>query len=708
MAVALLAALIPLATSRSQDDGATESGANRLQLPVNEDQDNLLKGAEKAKKDGDFERTIDLLRAAVDKDLDSKRPNQIIFLDEQGAAAADQPALRRFLGVTESATALLRSLPKEAVALYRSKFDRHAQALFAAALDSDDLARELVKVCERFPLASGASGALQAAGDRAFARGELERARRLYERILRDYKDELKSPHAALVREKLILACIPLGRKQDVERLLKELTTEDKDAKVHVNGVAKSKDEVLALTLKQESLLRGEATDSRPLLTLPRGDTANRATFGRAIRVGTSRFKRAFDEGALDGGFRSMGSGGDPGPARHLPLVLNDSIFLATADRLRAFSLDGTERPKISIVGQAYTDDNPNVQFGAAIERGVLIAPFVDRVQDDQSFRGIPIKVKIPIRKLGGFDLERWRWRWNHRDVLATTPLKEASFPVAPVCCDGDCYVAAFKIEGFVNCYAVAFDAESGALRWSTWIASGQVEQTMFGEHAREPLCAPVCMGDGKVFDASQIGCVAALDADTGRIRWVKEYDTILVNAAKGYYPDPRNIIWQNNAPVYDQGVVVVAPMDSEYYYGLDAQDGKMLWRQSNSQHDVFDAHSQLGYLVGATDGRVVTAGGRRVVCQDIQTGARRWQVQLPDRHLVAGRGVIAAGKVYIPTSDTIEVINLATGTNEPSQAVPQMGGNLIVANDAVVIASDGKVAAFENKRTDKTTGKDF
>ena len=97
-------------------------------------------------------------------------------------------------------------------------------------------------------------------------------------------------------------------------------------------------DEILALVLKQQAYLRGEATDSKSFLVLPRGDTANRAAFGRAIRVGASRFRpRSFDEGALDGGGYRMrlGRDADPGPARHLPLLFNDTIFLATADGMR-------------------------------------------------------------------------------------------------------------------------------------------------------------------------------------------------------------------------------------------------------------------------------------------------------------------------------------------------------------------------------------
>ncbi|MEZ0226982.1 MAG: PQQ-binding-like beta-propeller repeat protein [Planctomycetota bacterium] len=711
--IAAAAAVAPLATSRSQDE-SSENGANRVQLPVNEDAVGRLDMAQQAAKNGDLDRAIELVRSVIDPDIDSRRSNSIIFVDDSPSANAAQPKLKRFIGVIEKANAFLRSLPKEARDKYRAKYDTRAQAAFRAALESDDSVRDLVKACDRYALASGAAEALESAADRSFAKGELERARRLYDRLLRDHKTDLKKP--GKVREKLLLASVPLGRKADVERLLKEMTAEDKDAKVHVNGVARSREQILELTLKNQAAIRGESSDSKPFLNLPRGDTANRASFGRAIRVGPSRFRpRSFDEGALDGGRypSRMDRGADPGPARHLPLLWNDTIFVSTADRLRGFALDGTEKPKITLVGINYTDDNPNVQFASAIERGILIAPHVERAQDEQSFRGIPIKVKIPMRKLGGFELERWRWKWDHTKDLVNTELAKASFPVAPVCTDGDCFVAAFKIEGFVNCYAAAFNAETGAVRWSSWIASGQVEQTMFGEHAREPLCAPVAVGDGLVFDATQMGCVAALDADTGRLRWVNEYDQILVNSAKGYYPDPRNIIWENNAPVYDvasngQGVVVVAPMDSEFYYGLDALSGAQLWRCSNRKRDTFEPNAELRYVVGASDGRVVVSGGRRVLCHDMATGKLKWKVEL-DRRLVAGRGVIAAGKVYVPTSETIEVINLATGTLEASQAVP-LGGNVVVVGDTIVVASDSQVGAFDNKRADKNTSnsKDF
>jgi outer membrane protein assembly factor BamB len=713
-----LFALAPLASVHSQDDGPQDSGRNKVHLPISDEASGFLEGAQKAAKDGDFDRAADLVRTVLDRDLDSRCSNQVVPLEEAPGEKANPDGPRRYVGVTERAIQVLRALPPEARDAFRKKFDYRAKAAFTAALDATDPVRELLRVYDHFPVATCAPELLSVAADRSFERGELDRARRLYERLLRDHRAELKSP--PLVREKLLAACIFSGRRTQVERLLDEAVAEDKDYRVHLNGAALTRDEVLALSLKNEAVAKGDAAPpagegpARASLALPRGDSANRAVFARPVKVGAPRFQRPREfEPQIDpfDGHTFHASRldryGDPGPARHLPVIWNDTIFVVTADRIRAFSLDGLERPEhIAQLSQAdrYPDDNPNVQFGAAVERGVLVAPYVDRVQEEQAFRGIPIKVKIPERKLAGFDLERWRWKWNHKEALAGTRLESASFPCAPVTEDGTCFVSCFAIEGFVHCYAAAFDPETGALRWSTWIASGQVEQTMFGEHAREPLCAPCAVVDGVVYDATQMGCLAAMDADTGRIKWLSEYEQLEVHAAKGYYPDPRNIIWENNPPVVESGTVVIAPMDSELYFFFDAETGKKIYQSRKS----FEPAPENRYLLGASQGRVVVSGTSKVVCLDVKTGKLLWTQSLLGK-TVSGRGVLAGGKVVVPASDELHTFDLMAGTNEGG--VPMiLTGNLAVAGDSVVVTGDNQVSAFVNERPEKNAnrGRDF
>src|SRR5581483_234942 len=131
------------------------------------------------------------------------------------------------------------------------KFDYKSKAAEAAALEADDPTRELLRVYDHYPIASNAAECLMLAADRSFERGELERARRLYERLLRDHKAELKSPPQ--VREKALFCALFAGKRAVVEKLWAEAQVEDKDFRLHTPEKALTRDEVRELALKFEA-----------------------------------------------------------------------------------------------------------------------------------------------------------------------------------------------------------------------------------------------------------------------------------------------------------------------------------------------------------------------------------------------------------------------------------------------------------------------
>ena len=88
--------------------------------------------------------------------------------------------------------------------------------------------------------------------------------------------------------------------------------------------------------------------------------------------------------------------------------IAEEGVDIVAGDSLLAFDLKSGERPRriLPLPGRPkFQDPNPKIQFGGVVSRKTLVAPLVEEVLRDQSYRGIPIKVKIPIRKLAGFDL---------------------------------------------------------------------------------------------------------------------------------------------------------------------------------------------------------------------------------------------------------------------------------------------------------------
>ena len=666
---------------------AQDEPRNQLHYPAADELAGLLRGADAAREAGRHDQAIELYRAVLDRDAAGKVGYQV---------AATGP--RRYRGVTTWAIEGLRKLPPDGVRQFRARYDYRAASALAEALKAADPVRALARAYELHPIATQAPELLRRQAELALERGQLGRALRCYEDLLRHHPDELGDPTS--VRRQMLLCAVGLGLPEQVRELARALRRDDPEGGVvHPSGAPVALDELLTRELAAESrrVGRAGAADLRAV----RGDPSNRAWFDAKLAPGPARFApRTFDADRV-GGPRPF----QPGqmaqaytPARNLPVVHDGAVFVTTADQVRAFDVrTGDERPRIPRLGRAYSDPNLKVQFGAAVSQGMLVAPFVDEVILDQQFRGIPIKVQIPLRKLAGFDTESWRWTWSHERAFADTPMDRWSFPCPPVADEGVVFAPAFEIAGFVNCHVGAFDARTGDPLWTTWVVSGQVEQTMFGEQATEPLAAPVAVAGGVVYYSTSFGCAAALDATTGRPLWFAEYEQLEVRAPKGYFADPRTIAWENNAPLVIDGVAVMAPLDSPTYFGLDVATGDRLWE---ARQAAFAADGAMRYLMGAglVEGRgvVVVAGGSEARCVDVRTGKLVWRASLRGR-TVAGRGCVSGGLAAIPVDrDELFVFALDTGKRVGSFELAATG-NVIVCGDTLLVTSNGTLGVHRN-----------
>lgn len=610
-----------------------ERPVNRIHYPASEELESVLRAADSAREAGRWEQAVVLYRSALEEDL---VPGGDGYRVARGSDAEGQP---RYRGVSQWAIEGLRALPPAGRAVFRRMFDLQAAALRDQALLTADPGRALARVHERFPIASCAAGMLEAMGDLALERGDLARASRAYAALLAHHSDE--STERGRGERKLALCQLGLLHPDRVRALSRQVG-------------------------------------------MGRVDSSNRAQLDLHLAPGRVAFApRPF----LDGG-------SDRGAPLHIPLTDGRTVFLIGTERIRAFDLasgqETREVPRLS--RHTWVEVGSKTQLSGALERGILIAPQVETVLDDQSFRGIPVKVRRPVRKLAGFEPAGWRWRWDHVRALRGTRREGWSWPAPPVCADGVAYASAYEVRGFVNSHATAVDAVTGELLWSTWVASGQVEQTMFGEQATEPLCLPPAVEGGLVYHVSCLGSLAALDADTGRTAWIAEYEQIEVHAPRGFYADHRAIGWESNSPLVEAGVVVAAPLDSEFFYAFDAATGERLWRERRRQLAVA---SDLRWVFGAADGRVVLAGDQEVRCHEVRTGRRVWSRAL-EGDLVVGRGLLVRGAVCVPVRDGILLLDLRTGT--PGRRFPlATSGNLSLTSERILAAGAGSLAVHQN-----------
>jgi len=680
---------------------------NQLHYPLNPTLAGMLDSAERARKAGKWKQAATLYRNVIDEDHAKQTAGyQLAFVDSQRTPGARSPR-RRFKGITQLAIEGLRSLPPEGKRAFRAAYDYRAQAEFERALEAEHPFRAMALCYELYPIATNAPRVLETMAERSLESGRLDRAKRLLERLLRHHADELDEP--LWIQEKLLLCSIGSGEASAVRELAEELGAaqqagagqpSDQGPQVLLGGKLLPVTELVARALEVQAVRNGQRHGETPSLAQPRGDAAHRASFDQPVSVGAARFRPLrfarpqVHNGTSRSDMKIYMPSRPTNPARHQGVVSRGNLFLALADRIMAYDLNsGESAPPIRSVTQTYNDPNPKVLFSASLHQDVVLASLVQDVRKDQSFRGIPIKVQIPIRKLVAFDSGRWRWLWSHDTVLSKTEQANWSFPTAPVVHEGVMYTSAFSIEGWINCYVAAYDVSTGEPIWATWIASGQVEQTMFGEQATEPLCVPVAAANGVIYWSTSFGCVTAVDADTGRPIWVAEYDQIEVRAPQGYYASPRVIIWENNPPVVESGTVVVAPMDSNSFYGFDVETGEA-WRQPQRASGV---NADMKYIQGASDGRVVMAGGNLVKCFDVETGKLLWKGRLVGK-VVTGRGFVAQDTVFVPCEDQIKVFSLSSG--KPLATIDaEVTGNLAVCGEHIIaLRADGHLAVYQNR----------
>jgi len=203
----------------------------------------------------------------------------------------------------------------------------------------------------------------------------------------------------------------------------------------------------------------------------------------------------------------------------------------------------------------------------------------------------------------------------------------------------------------------VCFESRTGKVLWKRRLAQLTPRKftiSKFGRKIRIYSSPPTVAG-GVIYHTTNTGLVAALDALSGRVRWITRYP----HGQKIHdTEEPVKYLWANRPPIVKDGRVYVTPVDGNQLLCLDAATGKVLWGQNTYRESfTFDhrAYWPCRGLIGVTSGGdLVVQTANRIVLVDDETGKSVWSYQAVSPHKDPPNCPIRSGKrPCVQTCDT-------------------------------------------------------
>ncbi len=377
-------------------------------------------------------------------------------------------------------------------------------------------------------------------------------------------------------------------------------------------------------------------------------------------------------------------------PLSFYPMHLGGRVFIGDSRRIRALQLD-TGRPvwgdaTIYLSQSEESTETPSPFDVLGIPRYTLTV-YQDKLfaRTGSTITGFPQSSTPAAVRPGSLvclDLAA-----EGRLLWKIAPETGWAFEGAPIADSGGVYVAMRREDIRPQAFVACFDAGSGRLRWRRFICSAETPaRGAFYEMTHNLLT----LVGGRLYYNTNLGAVAALNADDGRLAWVALYP----RSRRGDLAKPAPHWRRSLTPcVFDRGILYVAPADSPRIFAFDAACGQMLWQTGAETEDVYD-------LLGIT-GDWLVAGGRRLFWISLKEEDRgRVKHVWPDsaERPGYGRGLLAGDAVLWPTRDKLFIFDQQTA--QPRKTIDLLalgvtGGNLATADGRLLITTANELIAI-------------
>ena len=640
----------------------------------------------------------------------------------------------RYWNVADMCHWLISTLPVEFLQPYRQRIDGQANAWLAKARESND-DRLLKQIVRHSFCSSAGDDALWLLGELTFERGEYAVARQAWERLVPAFLPMPKEGNAAAqksrhlvypdssfplaeVRARLVLCSIFDGQHERADLELASF------GKLHPKDTGELFGEQGVLFILLQKQFEAASQWSGPQLvgdafTQFAGSKERDQPVGKEHYVGDRVWEIKLPPTNLNIINQAVF---DPGQLSYFPVVSDNKLFVCDAFRAYAFDLatgkpawgEGadSEQPEVEKVpginvsqrGEFYAN---SFHFPILPGQSAGVARYAMTVSDGRLYArmGAPFLRKSRnetnvISEIVGFDVSNSEGFMEFQvtagvlDIDLDAPPKEDEikatkwcFEGTPIVHDGRIYVTARRSTPEDEIACVCFD-DSGQLIWRRRIC---VSLRNSPDHYNLIGHRILTWGNGQIFVNTGTGAIAALDAQDGKLNWIVTYrSNVEMNLAR--VNDPKQVALETC--LYKNGVVFVAPADSNQLFALEASTGHLIWHKPD--------HDRVLDLLGVVNNQLIT-GGRNAVAFDVRTGEKNWQAGHEDADSWNyGRGWLTASHLYRPTRTTIEKIDVRNGAlvrrfdlKEDAGRTQEWGGNLLVAGGLMIVAQPHRIVAF-------------
>jgi outer membrane protein assembly factor BamB len=252
--------------------------------------------------------------------------------------------------------------------------------------------------------------------------------------------------------------------------------------------------------------------------------------------------------------------------------------------------------------------------------------------------------------------------RWAYGPMVAANPEQaKMRFETAPTGGPRTVYAGYVldNIEGETHTDSeygvIAFDSATGRVHWRQQICRLQPGKFSggFAEQRRNRIrsfISPPLYHQGTVYYNTNAGAIVALDALSGRIKWLMRYPYYLsvhdatrqfgrgggpVKYTRIYFTPQNPMLWFNQRPLLIGERLYLTPVDSPLLFCLNRRTGQVVWSRSrgiprrSGRHKGRNDNASTGYLLGPLQtGNLALVYSRRsdpVQVIDPKTGAELW-----------------------------------------------------------------------------------